>query len=137
MHRILRLSGPTTQLALLIVPALLALTGCGAEESATVEETNAAPVVCAAARISGEGDKCNLSFSECDDQHLHELLCVDNYGGIGAYSERLTCLCAEDQATYGSTTLEGFNCSNALTAKATIEAGFRACGRNIRIPASQ
>ena len=124
----------TTSHLLLIAPCVLALIGCGADGTATLEETNAARVVCTVARVTDLGTQCNFSFQECDDQRLHELLCLENVGGLGAYDERLTCACAENRATYGTTTLEGYNCTNAVNATATLESAFRACGRNIDVP---
>jgi hypothetical protein len=120
--------------ALLILSTVLVLSGCGSDEQSAIE-TETDEVVCSVAQTKIVEHDCNLSFSECSDQRLHELLCWDNSDGFGAYDKRLTCTCAEDQATYGTTTLEGFDCSSALRAAATIEAGFRACGSNIKVPA--
>ena len=118
-----------------LAPALALLVNLAGCEGEPVDTDVA--VECESLTVDRYSDDCSIILEGCDDGHLHELLCHQYDNGDGTYDRRLICECAEDQAVYGTTILEGYKCGGIDTGPLTIEAGFRACGTELSVPDSE
>lgn len=107
-------------------------TACG-ESTAPLAET--VEIKCSIEKFELQTDssgRCSFQFLECSDSRKHELLCMESGSAAGVNDEELFCECSENQATYGATRLQGFDCSDPVPSE-TVESAFRACGRNISL----